>query len=89
MAYTKAEGKPDAPFKKRPIHKKRKVCTFCGQAGEAGIDYKNVALLKKYISERGKILPRRMTGVCAMHQRELTTAIKRARHIALLPFMEE
>ena len=53
------------------------------------IDYKDVAKLKRYMSERGKILPRRMTGTCAKHQRQLTEAIKRARHVALLPFTAE
>lgn len=67
---------------------KRKVCTFCADHVEK-IDYKDVAKLKKYVSERGKILPRRITGTCAKHQRELTVAIKRARAIALLPFTAE
>ena len=90
MAFQKAEGKTDAPFKKRPMHRKKKVCAFCGSEEGAGvIDYKNAAKLKKYISERGKILPRRMTGTCATHQRALTTAIKRARHLALLPYTVE
>ena len=53
------------------------------------IDYKNVAMLKKYVSERGKILPRRITGTCAKHQRAMTVAIKRARHIALMPYTVE
>lgn len=90
MAFNKADAKTDAPFKKRPLHRKKKVCLFCSnQEGAGVIDYKDVAKLKKYISERGKILPRRVTGTCAAHQRALTTAIKRARHIALLPFMAE
>ena len=65
----------------------KKVCVFCGKEGD--IDYKDVAKLRRYISERGKILPRRITGTCAKHQRELTTAIKRARHLALLPYVVE
>lgn len=65
---------------------KKKVCAFC-VAGEKTIDYKDVAKIKKYITEKGKILPRRQTGVCAYHQRELGTAIKRARNIALLPYV--
>lgn len=90
MAYMKADAKTDAPFKKRPMHRKKKVCVFCGASEEAGvIDYKDAQKLRKYISERGKILPRRVTGVCAIHQRALTTAIKRARHIALLPYTVE
>lgn len=64
---------------------RRKVCAFCADKVEV-IDYKDVVRLRKFVSERGKILPKRMTGNCAKHQRELTIAIKRARHIALLPF---
>lgn len=63
----------------------KKVCSFCVDKAE-GIDYKDVAKLHKYITERGKILPRRITGCCAKHQRQLTSAIKRARNVALLPF---
>ena len=67
---------------------RRKVCAFCqGKIDE--IDYKDVNLLKKYITEGGKILPRRMTGVCAKHQRVLSTAIKRARLVDSLPFKGE
>ena len=90
MAFTKADGNSDASFKRRPIHRKKKVCVFCSSTAEAGvIDYKDAAKLKKYITERGKILPRRVTGTCAAHQRALTTAIKRARQIAILPFTVE
>lgn len=67
---------------------KKKVCLFC-QNKEEKIDYKDVAKLRKYITEKGKILPRRQTGVCAHHQRELTEAIKRARVMALLPFVAD
>lgn len=67
---------------------KKKVCSFCVDKIE-NIDYKDVSKLRKYISERGKILPRRISGNCAKHQRELTMAIKRARNIALLPFTTE
>ena len=67
---------------------RRKVCSFCVDKVEC-IDYKDIATLKKYVSERGKILPRRVTGTCAKHQRELTEAIKRARHIALLPYTND
>jgi small subunit ribosomal protein S18 len=66
--------------------KRRKVCTFCVDKVEI-IDYKDTVRLKKYISERGKILPRRVTGNCANHQRSLTDATKRAREIALMPFV--
>ena len=65
--------------------KKKKVCQFCADKSET-IDYKDVDKLKKYVTERGKILPKRITGTCAMHQREVTRAIKRARIVALLPY---
>ncbi len=65
--------------------RRKKVCQFCAEK-TASIDYKDVETLKKYITERGKILPRRITGACAMHQRRVTKAIKRARTVALLPF---
>ncbi len=64
---------------------RKKVCGFCVDKVE-NIDYKDIARLRRYMSERGKILPRRVTGTCAKHQRDLTTAIKRARIIALLPY---
>jgi len=64
---------------------RRKVCQFCANK-TTSIDCMDAETLKKYISESGKILPRRMTGTCAAHQREVTTAIKRARHLAVLPF---
>jgi small subunit ribosomal protein S18 len=63
----------------------RKVCNFCVEKIDE-IDYKEVSRLRRYVSERGKILPRRVTGTCARHQRRLTVALKRARHIALLPY---
>jgi len=68
-----------------PFKRRRKVCEFCERKDEA-VDYKDVATLRKYISERGKILPRRATGTCAKHQRKVTEAIKRARNVALLPY---
>ena len=67
---------------------RRKVCAFCQNKIDA-IDYKDVNTLKKYVTEKGKILPRRMTGVCAKHQRALASAIKRARIVDLLPFKGE
>lgn len=67
---------------------KKKVCAFCSEKAEK-IDYKDVAKLRKFVTERGKILPRRISGTCAKHQRELTASIKRARNIALLPFTTE
>ena len=75
----------DAPVRKRAPRRRRKVCVFCGEKNGT-IDYKDVNKLKRYVSERGKILPRRITGNCAKHQRALTVAIKRARHIALMPY---
>ncbi|SEP40279.1 30S ribosomal protein S18 [Propionispora vibrioides] len=67
---------------------KKKVCSFCVDKVEA-IDYKDVPKLRRYTTERGKILPRRISGNCAKHQRQLTISIKRARNIALLPFTAE
>ena len=67
-------------------HKRRKVCQFCVEKATF-VDYKDIAKLKKFTSERGKILPRRATGACAMHQRQLTEAIKRARQVALMPYV--
>ena len=64
---------------------RKKVCAFCSDKAET-IDYKDVAKLRKYVTEKGKILPRRVSGACAKHQRQLTLAIKRSRNIALLPF---
>jgi small subunit ribosomal protein S18 len=78
------KGKRAAAKKDR--RPKRKVCTFCADRLEF-LDYKDTTRLRKYISERGKILPRRISGNCAAHQRSLTTAVKRARVIALLPFV--
>lgn len=77
MAYIKGQRKS-----------RRKVCQFCVEKADE-IDYKDVAKLRKFVSERSKILPRRVTGTCAKHQRELTTAIKRARHLALLPYTSD
>ena len=67
---------------------RKKVCQFCADKIER-IDYKDIARLKKCMTERAKILPRRVTGTCAFHQRELTVAIKRARHVALLPYVSD
>ena len=83
----KAGGK-DFAGGMRQRRTRRKVCAFCANKVES-IDFMDDVLLKKYISENGKILPKRMTGTCAIHQRELTTAIKRARHIALMPYTTE
>ena len=83
MAINKAD-RADSPMKRRGGRRRKKVCVFCGK--DNVIDYKDVNKLKRYVSERGKILPRRITGNCAKHQRALTVAIKRARHIALMPY---
>ena len=85
---TEKSERPEAPMKRRPIRRRKKVCVFCADKN-AVIDYKDVNKLKRYVSERGKILPRRITGNCAKHQRALTVAIKRARHIALMPYTVE
>ena len=85
MAYNKTD-RADAPLKRRTIRRRKKVCVFCADKS-ATIDYKDANKLKRYISERGKILPRRITGTCAKHQRALTVAVKRARQIAVLPYV--
>ncbi|MEE3392831.1 MAG: 30S ribosomal protein S18 [Lachnospiraceae bacterium] len=85
MAFNKDNGS----FKRRPIRRRKKVCEFCADKEHDTIDYKDVAKLKRYVSERGKILPRRVTGTCARHQRALTSAIKRARHLAMLPYVDD
>jgi len=72
----------------RPRRSRRKVCNFCADK-VTEIDYKDAAKLRKYVTERGKILPRRISGNCAKHQRSLTEAIKRARVIALLPYTND
>jgi len=72
----------------RMMRKKKKVCAFCAEKLN-DIDYKDVTRIKKFLSERSKILPRRITGNCAKHQRFLTTAVKRARHIALIPYISD
>ncbi len=71
--------------KRRGGMRRKKVCQFCADKTET-IDYKDVDKLRKYVTDRGKILPKRITGTCAVHQREVTTAIKRARIVALLPY---
>ena len=87
MAFNKSD-RDGAPMRRRGgMHRRKKVCVFCGK--DNVIDYKDTAKLKRYVSERGKILPRRITGNCAKHQRALTVAIKRARHIALMPYTQD
>ena len=81
-------------MEEKPVRKpmkrssRRKVCAFCQEKVEV-IDYKDVNRLKKFITEKGKIIPRRASGVCAEHQRDLSVAIKRARYMALLPYVGE
>lgn len=90
MSEEKKMELPEDKFvAKRPKRTSRKkVCNFCVDKVEF-IDYKDIARLKRFITEKGKILPRRQTGACAKHQRELTTAIKRARFMALIPYVGE
>ena len=87
MAYNRSD-RSDSPMKRRGARRRKKVCVFCGKENNE-INYKDTAKLKKYVSERGKILPRRITGTCAKHQRALTSAIKRARHVALMPYVQD
>ena len=86
MAYENNE-RENAPARKRAPRRRRKVCVFCGK--DNVIDYKDAAKLRRYVSERGKILPRRVTGNCAKHQRAITVAVKRARHVAIMPYVED
>ena len=76
------------PFRPANRGKSKKVCQFCAEKVEV-VDYKDINRLKKCISERAKILPRRITGTCALHQRQLTDAVKRARIVALLPYISD
>jgi small subunit ribosomal protein S18 len=78
----RGDAKDDMPWRRRG---RRRVCRFCADK-EQGIDYKDPQALKYFVTERGKIVPRRISGACAKHQRAITIAIKRARLIALLPF---
>ena len=87
MPYDRDNAGSGANNRAKP-HKRRKVCQFCADK-MTHIDYKDTARLRKFLSERSKILPRRTTGTCAMHQRQLTDAIKRARQIALLPYVSD
>ena len=84
MERTERADRPARPNRKG----RKKVCAFCVDKVET-IDYKDVARLRKFTSERAKILPRRVPGTCARHQRALTTAIKRARYVALMPYVND
>ena len=75
-------------IQKRRGRRKKRVCQSCADK-ITSIDYKDINKLRRYVSERGKILPRRITGNCAKHQRALTTAIKRARHVSLMPYSQD
>ena len=83
--HSERPERPSRPAGRRP---RKKVCAFCVDKAEH-IDYKDVAKLRRSLSERAKIVPRRVTGTCARHQRELTVAIKRARQAALLPYVSD
>ncbi|MBR2188843.1 MAG: 30S ribosomal protein S18 [Eubacterium sp.] len=85
MAYN--NDREEFRSRRRAPRRRRKVCVFCGK--DNCISYKDAAKLRRYISERGKILPRRVTGNCAKHQRAITVAVKRARHMAILPYEED
>ena len=89
MAYERSERGEGRPQGGRPMRRgRKKVCSFCVDRS-GGIDYKDVAKLRKYTTERAKIIPRRVTGTCAKHQRDLTIAIKRARHLAMMPYVSD
>ncbi len=79
------EQRERAPFRNK---RRKKVCAFCADKVDY-IDYKDTARIRKSLSERAKILPRRVTGTCARHQRQLTIAVKRARHLALIPYITD
>ena len=81
------EREVQKPFR-QGMRKKKKVCQFCADKIDY-IDFKDTARLRKYVSERSKILPRRITGTCAKHQRQVTIAVKRARQVALLPYVSD
>ena len=85
MAFNRTDRADSSMRRKGGMHRRKKVCVFCGK--DHNIDYKDIAMLKKYVSESGKILPRRITGNCAKHQREITVAVKRARHLAMMPYV--
>ena len=84
----RTEAAPQRMAQRPNRNRRKKVCMFCADSIDY-IDYKDAARLRKYISERAKILPRRISGTCAKHQRQLTVAIKRARHVALLPYISD
>ncbi len=88
MPYNQSQ-RPEGGFRRKGnFHRRKKVCVFCGKETPE-ISYKDKEQLRKFISERGKILPRRITGNCAKHQRAVTLAVKRARHLAILPYVQD
>ena len=88
MAYNKGNGS-DSPMRRRGPRRRKKVCAFCADKEHDYIDYKDTNKLKRYMSERGKILPRRITGTSVKYQKKVATAVKRARHLALLPYLTD
>lgn len=87
-AAERTESAPQRMAQRPNRNRRKKVCAFCAD-GIDEIDYKDVNRLKKCVSERSKILPRRISGTCAKHQRQLTVAVKRARHMALIPYISD
>lgn len=87
-AAEKTESAPQRMARPNNRNRRKKVCAFCADNVDY-IDYKDTQRLRKFVSERSKILPRRISGTCAKHQRQLTVAIKRARHVALLPYISD
>ena len=81
-------GNKDEDYNPKFRKMRKKVCPLCANK-ELVLDYKNADVMKKFINDKGKILPRRTTGCCAKHQRDITTAVKRARHIAVLPYAQQ
>jgi len=75
-------------YQKKRFKRRRRVCVFCEEKQNT-LDYKDVTKIKRFVSERGKILPRRITGNCAKHQRAVTVAVKRARHVSLIPYVND
>lgn len=84
----KRRNNQDDDFNPKFRKMRKKVCPLCGDKNLV-LDYKDAEQMRKFINERGKILPRRVTGACAKHQREITLAVKRARHIAIIPYTED
>lgn len=86
--FNKNNNNYDEDYNPKFRKQRKKVCVLCSDK-EFNLDYKNIDQLKKFVNEKGKILPRRTTGACAKHQRDITLAIKRARHIAILPYAQD